>query len=506
MADLRRYNELGNRLPAGEVLYEFLKQSGSLRRFAEAGTPAAEEALSNVARFFEIIRAQSDLLADDRAVFLAPHLQTLIEAGDDPATADLDPDADAVAVVTIHKAKGLEWPVVYLVGLVDGRFPARGRRDQLAVPDALVHGTFPSGDAQVQEERRLFYVAMTRARDELVLSHALDYGGKRTRRVSPFVLEALDLPAGASPPTRPSSPLERLGGFEAPAVAQAVVPSGRPSDPLVLSFHQVDAYLTCPLRYKYAHVLRVPTAPHHAIVYGSALHKAVQEFHKGQARGTVMSEPELIAAFENAWITEGFVSREHEEARLEAGRDALRRFRLAQLEPGAVIPASVEREFAFSLDGDRVRGRMDRVDIIPLEASAGAVAPGVLADVPDAADVVEPALALFRELVVITDYKSSDVRDPAKARERARDSLQLTIYAMAWQAETGRLPDAVALHFLDSGLVGTAQVDGARVERGVADIREAAAGIRAARFDARPSYTACSWCAYRDICPSSVAR
>ena len=509
VADLRRYNELGNRLPAGEVLYDFLKDSGSLRRLAEAGTPAAEEALSNVARFFEIIRAQSDLLADDRAVFLAPHLQTLIEAGDDPATADLDPDADAVAVVTIHKAKGLEWPVVYMVGLVDGRFPARGRREQLAVPDALVGGTFPAGDAQVQEERRLFYVGMTRARDELVLSHALDYGGKRTRRVSPFVLEALDLPAGAPPATRATSPLERLGAFETPAVAEPASANGRPREPLVLSFHQVDAYLTCPLRYKYAHVLRVPTAPHHAIVYGSALHVAVQEFHKRHARGVVMSEAELIAALEQAWTTEGFVSREHEEARLEAGRDALRRFRHAQLEPGAIIPAYVEREFAFSLDGDRVRGRMDRVDLVPLGEPAGADGSGgldVRGAVADAADVVEPALPLIRERVVITDYKSSDVRDPAMARERARESLQLTIYAMAWQAETGRLPDAVALHFLDSGLVGTAEVDAARVDRGVADIREAAAGIRAGRFEARPSYTACSWCAFRDICPSSVAR
>ena len=75
------------------------------------------------------------------------------------------------------------------------------------------------------------------------------------------------------------------------------------------------------------------------------------------------------------------------------------------------------------------------------------------------ADVVEPVLPLLPERVVITDYKSSDVRDPARARERAKESLQLTIYAMAWQAQTGRLPDAVALHFLESGLVGTAEVD-----------------------------------------------
>ena len=509
VADLGRYAELGSRQPAGEVLYEFLTASGWLRRLAEAGTPAAEEALGNVARFFEIVRSQSDLLADDRAAFLAPHLETLIEAGDDPATADLDPDADAVAVVTIHKAKGLEWPVVFMVGLVDGRFPARGRREQLGVPDALLRGTFPAGDAQVQEERRLFYVGMTRARDELVLSHALDYGGKRTRRVSPFVLETLDLPAGIAPATRSADPLERLGTFEAPAVARPAPASGAMKEPLVLSFYQVDAYLACPLRYKYAHVLRVPTAPNHAIVYGSALHLAVQDFHRRHAHGIVMSEAELIEVFERAWSTEGFVSREHEEARLEAGRTALRRFRRAQLQPGAVVPAYVEREFAFTLDGDRVRGRMDRVDVIPLVGPAADGRPDGLdgaAPVADAADVVEPALPLLHERVVITDYKSSDVREPAKARERARDSLQLTIYAMAWQAETGRLPDAVALHFLDSGLVGTAEVDAPRIERGIADIRAAATGIRAGAFEARPSYSACSWCAFRSICPSSVAR
>ncbi len=520
VADLHRFIELGHRRPAGEVLYDFLRSSGSLARLMHAETPAADEALSNIARFFDIVRAQSDLLADDRAVFLAPHLQTLIDAGDDPATADLDPDADAVAVVTVHKAKGLEWPVVFMIGLVDGRFPARGRREQLAVPDALLRGVFPSGDAHVQEERRLFYVGMTRARDELTLTHALDYGGKRARRVSPFVLEALDLPAGSAPPARTTSPLERLAPFEGPP-SEAPAVRGRSDgtvEPLVLSFYQVDDYLTCPLKYKYVHVMRVPSAPHHALVYGSALHQAVQEFHRRHARGEVMSPEALEAVFEAAWTSEGFVSREHEEARLAAGRAALRRFREAQLEPGAVIPAYVEREFVFTLDGDRVRGRMDRVDVIPLGPDDLGPGGADVAPLGDAAatggngsrdagaDVVEPMLPLLRERVVITDYKSSDVRDPVKARERARDSLQLTMYAMAWQAQTGRLPDAVALHFLESGLVGTAEVDAERVGRGVADIRTAAAGIRERRFEPTPSYLACSWCALRDVCPASAAR
>src|SRR5439155_17366987 len=158
--------------------------------------------------------AQSALLADDRAVFLAPHLAALVDSGDDPPTGDADPDVDAVAVMTVHKAKGLEFPVVFVPGLVADRFPARGRRDPLAMPVELVDEVLPEGDGHLQEERRLFYVAMTRARDELILSHATESPSGRARRVSPFVIEALDLPTagfrGEAFPstTHASGPLE----------------------------------------------------------------------------------------------------------------------------------------------------------------------------------------------------------------------------------------------------------------------------------------------------------
>ena len=504
--DLRSYVALAHERPAGEVLYAFLRGSGWLKRLAETETVAAEEALSNIARFFDIVRAQSALLADDRAVFFARHLQTLIQAGDDPPTADIDPDADAVAVMTVHKAKGLEFPVVYLPGLVTGRFPATGRREQLALPVELVNETLPEGDYQLQEERRLFYVGMTRARDELVLSHAADYGGQRARRVSPFVLEALDLPvaAGATASGAASTtPLERLAANQRPEPSPAA-PRSRDGEPLLLSFYAVDDYLTCPLKYRFGHVLRVPLAPHHSLIYGSALHAAVSEFHKRHARGDVMSEDDLVASFVAAWRSEGFLSREHEEARLDAGRASLRRFREEQLRPGAIIPAYVEREFSFLLDGDRVRGRYDRVDIIPRDGAA----PEVLAAARDdaAADVVEPVMFTYPEHVVITDYKSSDVRDPAKARQRAKESLQLSIYAMGYEAMTGRLPDAVALSFLETGLVGTVPVDRKRIDKARESIRTAATGIRAREFGAKPDLLACTWCAYREICPSSAAR
>ena len=241
------------------------------------------------------------------------------------------------------------------------------------------------------------------------------------------------------------------------------------------------------------------------MIYGSALHKAVQEFHRRHARGDVMSEGELYEAFTAAWTNEGFLSRDHEEARLENGRATLRRFREAQLQPGAIIPAYVEREFSFSLGGDRVRGRWDRVDIEPPDPAAVPRPEAPDAPAPHA-DVVAPTLELTgRERVTITDYKSSDVRDPAKARQRARDSLQLQIYAMGYEAVTGRLPDAVQLHFLDTGITGRAEVDPRRLARGRERIATAAAGIRARDYTPKPDRTTCGYCPFRAICPSSVA-
>jgi DNA helicase-2/ATP-dependent DNA helicase PcrA len=520
VAELRRYASLAHERPAGEVLYAFLRESGLLARYASPASVGDEEALLNVARFFDIVRARSALLEDDRAVHLVPHLRTLVEAGDDPASADLGADTDAVSVLTVHKAKGLEFPVVYLVGLVAGRFPSTGRRERLELPDGLADPTAPAaGDVHLQEERRLFYVAMTRARDELVLTHAADYGAKRTRRVSPFVLEALDLPATAAVgDAAVPSAMERLtragaGPAEPPPIVREPV-----AGPLSLSFYQVDDYLTCPLKYRYVHVLRLPIAPHHAIVYGAALHRAVQEFHRRQASGATMTDEELVEAFDRAWTNEGFLTREHEEARRAAGHAALLRFRADELAAATGPPAYVEKEFSFSLGGDRVRGRFDRVDILPGAASRaaegadapGADAPGADAPGADAGlglDVVTPTLALGPgERVVITDYKSSDVRDPAQARRRARESLQLSIYALAWLAVTGRPPDEVALRFLETGLVGRSEVDDARLEKARTTIRDAAEGIRAGDFTPRPDYVTCGYCAFRDVCPSSAAR
>ena len=106
--------------------------------------------------------------------------------------------------------------------------------------------------------------------------------------------------------------------------------------------------------------------------------------------------------------------------------------------------------------------------------------------------------------LVITDYKSGDVRDPVRARERARNALQLHIYALAWEAEHGNRPDAVELHFLEGDVVGRVTPTEKQLERARQKVASAAEGIRAAEFDATPGYPACEWCPYRRICPAAA--
>src|SRR5207245_6929262 len=186
------------------------------------------------------------------------HLEALIDAGEDPAVAEADVETPAVRVLTVHKAKGLEFPVVFLVHLVQGKFPTQKRRDALELPAELLKDVAPTGDFHAQEERRLFYVGMTRARRELILTSARDYGGARQRKVSQFVLEALELPKDAARPFKGKA-VEEIERFAPPPAQETGAAAPIPeSEELLLSHKQVDDYETCPLKYRYVHQLRVP--------------------------------------------------------------------------------------------------------------------------------------------------------------------------------------------------------------------------------------------------------
>src|SRR5437867_3767892 len=361
VVDLTRYMELAREMPTGELLYQFLVDSGWLARMSKAATARDEAEVQNISKFFRRVQDASKTLRYDNVREFVNHLDALIDAGEDPAVAEAEVETPAVRILTVHKAKGLEFPVVVLVALVQDKFPLRGRRDALELPVELIKETLPSGDFHKQEERRLFYVGMTRAERELYLTSARDYGGTRERKVSQFVLEALDLPKDAARPFKARA-IEEIQRFAPPAEATdemlAPIP---PEQELVISHKQVDDYQTCPLKYRYVNVLRVPILRHHPVVYGATIHRVVEYYLLRRAAGNYTPLEDLLGVYDREWDNQGFLTWEHEEARKAAGRTALTRF-WHEDDASGQKPTHVEKEFGFTLVPDRIRGRVERVD------------------------------------------------------------------------------------------------------------------------------------------------
>jgi DNA helicase-2/ATP-dependent DNA helicase PcrA len=385
---------------------------------------------------------------------------------------------DAINVLTIHKAKGLEFPVVFIGSLVSEKFPTRKRHETIELPKDLIKEYLPKGDYHIQEERRLFYVAMTRAKSELYLTSAVNYGGKRDRKISQFVLEALDLPK-ADVVTNKSKAIDQIELF-APQQTLLLTPNKISKDEVLpLSYYPIDDYMTCPLKYKYVHVLNIPLLPSHTIMYGSALHKAAQAYFSAKLNKQKFSEKNLLDVFLNNWSSEGFISRQHEEARLAAGKSALKIFYSAQKKSKALVK-SVEEEFKIVKDNIQLKGRYDLV---------------LRSQNPDPRS----------QKTYIVDFKSTEVKTQEVADKKAKDSMQLSIYSLAWLQMHGVMPEQVQLYFMDNGIVGSVQKTVKDLEKTWDKIRLVADSIRDADFRATPSSIKCGYCPYSEICPNTAA-
>ncbi|MDZ7363986.1 MAG: ATP-dependent helicase [candidate division KSB1 bacterium] len=472
VSDHDKYLEKSRQLPAYALLYHFLKDTGYLSRLAAGESAESDYKLRNLAKFFNTVQNYSHFTASGDAAFFAKHLDLMRDFGDDPGLADADLDEDAVHVLTIHKAKGLEFPVVFMVGLVAQKFPTAKRNSTIELPEALIKDHLPEGDSHLQEERRLFYVGMTRAQRELYLTSSRDHGGAKPRKVSRFVHEAVDH-AHADEDYLKRSPLESLARFELTPQEMPPADGVIPADQLLtLDSHKIDDYLTCPLKYKYARILRVPIEMHHTIIYGKAIHEAVRKYNQCKLQNQPVSEDDLLRVFKANWHSEGFISREHEDQRFAYGQEVLKRF-FAQQEAGGTVPAYVEEQFKFRLGNNLIVGRWDRID-----------------ELPDGS-------------VYVIDYKSSEVNDPEKVREQTVKSLQLRLYAIAYEQRFNRPVTGWRLHFLDTGLIGESPHKAQLLEKTKKDVLKAAEGIRQRDYTPDPGPVKCPSCAYQDICPAA---
>ncbi len=472
--EIKKYTTQTETNTVGQVLYSFLEDKKYLKKLAKNLSEENEKVIKNISHFFNNKIKSFELTAENKksAHEFVDYLESLIVVGESEKNAQLDPDLDAVNILTVHSAKGLEFENVFMVNLVKGSFPGRNRRDQLTLPDNLIKEILPEGDAHIQEERRLFYVGMTRTKANLFLSSAESFENrKRPKKLSRFVLEALDQNQKIDFEKATISQLERIRKFnQRNKTKQCKLPKSLRKKVITLSAGQIDDYLTCPKKYYFTHVVKIPLLQNHAIVFGKAVHNTIENILKDKQKGHLMSFAEVEKAFENHWENEGYLTREHEDRRKKEGKLALRNV-LNYEKQTKQIPLQVEEKFKFSIADILVRGRFDRVD-------------------------------KTKEGITLSDYKtSSDVLDEKKAKERVRNSKQLKIYALAYQNMYNETPAKISLIFPVADIRGEREVTEKDLKKAESEIKQVAKGVKGEDFEAKPDFNACKYCSFKDICP-----
>lgn len=470
VGDIKKYRELSRKKSPGVILYQYLDEKKILKELAQLeGTPENEIKVKNISFFFYQLKQFEEIIKRPTLIHLLEYLDSLLESGIAPEERDFDPDIEAVNILTVHAAKGLEFEAVFLSSLIDGRFPSFDRGESIDLPNKFIKEVLPVGDWHIEEERRLFYVAMTRAKNILYLTSATNYGGERARRPSSFIGEALGKETIAAISRDGLATIEQIALFRE---GQELGLKRRFPRSLRLSFRQVDDYLTCPLKYKYSSVLRLPVLQHFAVAFGNAIHQTISDYYRAIQAGGKLNYNDLVKKFQIHWQNEGFLSQEHQKESLKDGKEMIKQF--YKNEEKRPCPKEIEKSFSFNIDSDTITGRID---------------------------------AIFEEegKVRIIDFKSSSVDSKDKAYSTATGSLQLGIYALAYQELKGKLPDSVGLYFLGSGITGESKPTERRIETVKKKIHEAREGIAEQIYDPKPSKFNCTYCAYSKICPYSLA-
>ncbi len=447
---LARYRRMLGDSNPGQILYQFLKDRDDalLRHLPER---LRFEYNSNFGPIYDAIQRYVDAGRDRFSLAFVDELEGLLGAVVPPRV-NLGPDADAVQIMTVHASKGLEFDTVFLPFLTADRFPARRKHEPLSLPPALIAETLSEGDEHVEEERRLAYVAMTRAKRRLLLSGAqLSTSAKRAKKPSPFVLEALVL-AGPPDPVERVAPETRHNRF-APAPPRAVTPLRYPTvnGELLLTPAMVESYHKDPYEFYWRYVLKAPSKASGHLSYGNAVHAAIEAYYRWRLEGRIPDTAEVLQRFSESWSNEGFASLDEANRRYRTGERTVERFiARAATEP---LPDFVEETFSIPLPGVRLRGRMD---------------------------------AVFTGTNEIRDFKTSQAKDQKDADARARANLPIRIYALAYQTRFGRLPGTLMLDFVDKDLRGTVTPDDVLIESIKSTVAEVAEGIRAGAFAANP--------------------
>ena len=467
---IHRHLGLIKKETAGQILYYFLQDSGLLMQFATYKTAKEERAAANIAKFFDKLKTYEGSHEDASIFAVVDWIDLLMNLGESPTATDVDwTENNAVNILTIHSAKGLEFPFVFLVNLVDARFPTRERREQIPIPETLIKEILPIGDFHLEEERRLFYVGMTRARDLLYVTAAKYYGeGKREKKLSPFIAEAIGEKELSAVSYQLSDNTKQLALLDWQKIEEKEEKPVR--QPVTyLSYSQLNTFITCPLQYKYRYILKIPVPSSAALTFGDTMHRTVRAFYELVKTGDKPTKDILLNLLDTHWSSLGYGDRGYEEKMKKHGVELLEGFYEKGYDP-ARIPKDLEASFKIRITPAlTLGGRIDRVDTLP------------------------------GGKLEIIDYKTGQ---SPKNRDVTKDA-QLTVYALAATDEGiyNKKPEnvTVSFYFFEDQAKISATRTKEQLEESKKDVAGKAMEISRSDFHPTPGKH-CDFCEFRLIC------
>ncbi|HEY0566260.1 MAG TPA: ATP-dependent DNA helicase, partial [Terriglobales bacterium] len=386
---------------------------------------------------------------------------------------------NAVQLMTVHAAKGLEFKHTYVVRVSKSSFPSTYKEWLFDFPQQLRKSskeTISEKELHQQEERRLFYVAITRAKDELTI---LGKASGTKNRLSPlaYMRELEECGALARAVVRRDAHAYVANTITAGASEVWYdLPADFGTNTLVLSASQIETYESCPKQFYFQYVWGLPSDMSVISQYGSAVHVVLRSLFDGVMKGKVIGLLEVLFAFEAEFSKyESTTEEKHQfDLLMEQGRRHLTAFYRTNILEAAALPKvkAVEVPFELQIDDVLVKGRMDRVD----ESGSG---------------------------LVVIDYKTGK----PKTEEVAKKSLQLSVYALAAESMWKKRVIEAAFYSLENNTPVWAE----QSEEALSKVRErilaVAQSIRNGEFDPKPSeFKGCGWCGYRSLCPATAQK
>lgn len=448
-----------------------------LRSFHLHETALSDDAMRDIALFSRIMQdveaVYLSIDSADRFGQILNFLENVAESGYDTSTDDLVRRPDVVTVTTVHKAKGLEFPVVLIVDAEHQRFPSRtsGYEGWLPVPviqPALARGAYQSTPAG---EARLFYTALTRAERYLYVTGAAQLpGGRKARRQSQFTLRL------AHP--------ELLDSGAEPAGLVAATPRQRIEDSdLPTSFSEIRYYLRCPRDYQFRRRFGFSPPIPELFGFGQTIHTSIGRLH--QMHAAVAPSEEQAAD-----IAEHTFHLKH----VAPSRDPVNR-------PGPYENAKrraveIIRDYAVSFDHDFAHERQVEARFeVPLEGAVISGSIDLLVRENERGEIIDAK---------VIDFKSIQGGEEPATNERldwTELALQVQLYALGARQVLGENTRTGAVHFLKDNQRVDVPVNDQAVAAAVANVEWAVERVVDADFPMRPHPAKCGECDFRLLCP-----